>query len=529
MFGKTPFKKNIIVRKPRQARVDVLMVYPIWVDTGDGGWPQSSTLRRMLPPLGVLSIASVLEKAGFEVQVLDLHAEQLTPHQFRQLLRSLRPRFVGITVLSAHFLAANHIAKICKDEITDVRVFVGGVHAESAPEQMLRNPHIDAVGRGDGEKVMLELVRETPYPAIPGLSYRWNGRVRHNPVDAASTDLDDYPFPAYHLIDFDRYFPPMGSYRGLPAMNVLMTRGCPGKCTFCNSADTELRSRSVAKMVDLIKVLRYEHGIRQLYFYDDTFTANPKTVRSFCEAMISERVDVSWTCYVRGDMFRDELAALMAQAGCHQVLIGVESGSSALMKAAGKPIKKERYIETVRTAHRHGIEVRGSFIIGHREETHETMEETLQFAQEMDLDFFQLSIMTPYPGTQLYREAKEAGWLLHEDYSRYGQNEVILKPAHLSPDEIVQFARRAYYRFYLRPRSIAVQLKRLTNTRQVLDLVTAFAVSFYERGIDRGSKQSQLTREWLDFDLEAIADRAIATPEPLLTFQARVFQPREVG
>lgn len=522
MFRRERFKKNVIVRRPRKERADVLLVYPIWVERGGQGW--RSSLQRMLPPLGILSIASVLEQAGFEVHVVDLHAEQLTPDEFREILRKLRPRFVGITVLSAHFVPANHVASICKEEIPDVKVYAGGVHAESCPEQMLRNPCIDAVGRGDGETVMLDLVREVPYPDVAGLSYRDNGRVVHNALAPEAADLDDYPFPAYHLIDFDNYFPPSGSYRDLPAINVLMTRGCPGRCTFCNSANTRLRSRSVEKMVELIKMLRYEHGIRQLYFYDDTFTANPKTVREFCLAMIRDQVDVKWICYVRGDMFRDELAALMAKSGCHQVLMGIESGSAKLMKDAGKPIKKERYLEAVRTAHRHGIEVRGSFIIGHREETQETLQETVDFAKEMELDLFQLSIMTPYPGTQLYQEAKQKGWLLHEDYARYGQNEVIMKPAHLTPQEILEFEKRSFFQFYLRPSVVRTQLKRLTNVAQVKDLIISFRALILNGGAESKARSTRL-QQWLDFDVEAIADQTIQLPpQPRLTFEVRMLE-----
>ena len=522
MFRREQFRKNVIVREPRKERADVLLVYPIWVEVGGKVWPPRNGLQRMLPPLGILSIASVLERAGLEVHVVDVHAEQIFPDEFREIVRRLRPRFVGITVLSAHLIPANHIARICKEEVPDAQVFAGGVHAESCPEQMLRNPSIDAVGRGDGEQVMLDLVRGVPYASVPGLSYRTGGRVVHNALGPAAA-LDDFPFPAYHLIDFSRYYTPPASYRDLPAMNVLMTRGCPGKCTFCNSANTVLRSRSPEKMVELITLLRYTYGIRQLYFYDDTFTATPKTVRAFCDLMIRERIDVKWICYVRGDMFTDDLATLMAQAGCHQVLMGIESGSAELMRAAGKPIRKARYLDAVRIAHRHGIEVRGSFIMGHREETRATLQETLAFAQEIELDLFQLNIMTPYPGTQLYQEARDNGWLFHEEYSRYGQNEVVLKMAHLTPEEIPAFAKHAYLAFYLRPRAIWTQLKRLTNLSQAKDLLTTFYTLFIEGAANTGpAKQSALAFAWLTFDLDAVADPTIdAPPQARLTYEVR--------
>lgn len=504
-----------VQRVPRKLRADVLLVYPIWVSEGGRG-----RLQRMLPPLGILSIASFLELQGYEVHVVDLHAEQLRPEQFREVLRTLKPRFVGVTVLSSHFVPAHYVAAMCKEEVSDCKVFCGGVHAESCPEEMLRNHAFDAVGRGDGEELMLELLQDRPYPDIAGLSYRGpDGRVVHNVPRPVEMDLDRYPFPAYHLIDMNHYFPPVGTYRDLPVINLLMTRGCPGQCTFCNSAKTTLRGRSVAKMIELVKLLRYDYGIRQFSFYDDTFTASPRAVREFCQRMIDEEIDASFVCYARGDMFSESMAALLARAGCHQVLLGIESGSADLMAKIGKPIDKQKYRDVVRIAHAHGIEVRAGFIIGHYEETLETLREMLEFAIDLDVDFFQPSIMTPYPGTQLYAEAKAKGLLLHENYELYGQGEVVLKMKYLKPEDITDFYRSSFVRFYLRPRAVWQQVKRLRNWHHVRDLLkTSYAV-FIE-----GLSQAQAgdLRGWLDFDVERVADKSIPLPEkPRLTFAVR--------
>lgn len=502
-------------RIPKKERADVLLIYPIWVLGGGRG-----RLQRMLPPLGILSIASYLESKGFDVHVVDLHAEQLRPDDLREILRRLRPRFVGLTVLSSHFVPANYIFKICKEEVPDCQVFAGGVHAEAYPEQMLRNPFLDAVGRGDGEETMLELVSGVPYADIPGLSYRGpNRNVVHNKPRAVEMDLDRYPFPAYHLINLDNYFPPVGTYRDLPAVNLLMTRGCPGKCTFCNSAKTTLRSRSSAKMIELIKKLRYEDGIRQFTFYDDTFTANPRTVKEFCQGIIDQKVDIKFTCYARGDMFNETMADLLSRAGCHHVLLGIESGSPTLMAKIGKPIEKAKYAKVVEIAHQHGIEVRGAFIIGHIEETRETLEETLQFAIDLDLDFFQPSVMTPYPGTQLYIDAKRDGLLLHDQYELYGLGGVILKMKNLSAEELMKFYERSFMRFYFRPSAVWKQLKRLRYWAQIKDLFKTFYVVFIE-GLQK-DKSDQM-RGWLNFDPESIADSTIIVPNASrLTYEVR--------
>ena len=515
MSAAKKFRKNVITWEPKKERADVLLVYPPWVVLGFRG-----KLQRMLPPLGILSIASCLEAEGFEVHVVDCHAREMGPDRFRSIVRRLRPRFVGISVLSAHYVPANYIAQIAKEEVPDTVVIAGGVHSEAHPEQMLQNPHIDAVSRGDGEMLMTEVVRGVSFDKIDGLSYRTNGGVHHNPPRPVEMDLDRYPLPAYHLIDFDHYFPPVASYKALPAMNVLMTRGCPGKCTFCNSANTVLRSRSVDKLVELIKHLRYDYGIKQIYFYDDTFTANKKAVKEFCSRMIAEKIDVRWICYVRGDMFNEEAAQMLSEAGCHQVLIGIESGSRTLMQAIGKAIQHDVYKRTVDLAHKHNIEVRGSFIIGHVDETEQTMRETLQFAIDLDIDLFQLAIMTPYPGTQMYQKFKREGRLLHEDYSRYGQNELVFRLNHLTGEQVMRFERHAFRRFYLRPRAVFQQLRRLQNFQMLKDLFTTFLIIFFERFRKKGDAAEW--EKWLDYDLKAVLDPTLRLPEiPRLTFEVR--------
>jgi anaerobic magnesium-protoporphyrin IX monomethyl ester cyclase len=506
--------KNLEIQ-PVHERLDALLIYPIWVTaTGRG------RLQRMLPPLGILSIASYLESLHYKVAVMDLHGDPMMPEEFRRRVRELQPKTVGITVLSNHFIVAHHIAAICKEEVPDCRVLVGGVHAEAYPEQMLQNKNIDAVARGDGEETMADFVAGRTYAETMGLSYRGpHNDVIHNPIRALTKDLDQYPFPAYHLIDFSKYFPGVGTYRNYPAINALMTRGCPGKCTFCNSANTVLRGRSPKKMVDLIEHLRKDHGIRQVTFYDDTFTATPITVREFCHEMIKRKVDVTFVCYARGDMFSEEMAGLLAKAGCHQVLLGIESGSQKLMAAIGKPIEKAKYKRVVDIAHQVGIEVRGAFIIGHLEETMETLEETLQFAIDLDLDFFAPSILTPYPGTALYKQAKAENILLHEDYSRYGQGEVILKMKNLSTEELLHFYKWCFFRFYLRPHIFLKQLKRLKTLRQFLDIFSVFRVLVLE-GLGKNASESLLA--WIHFDLEKVIDRQVIVPaESRLTWEVR--------
>lgn len=499
--------------RPREHPVDLLLIYPPWAVL-----EKRAILQNCLPPLGILSIASFVEAHGYSVRILDVHAERLDDTEVVARVTEARPRYVGISVLTNMAIPAQYIARLCKQTVPDCQVICGGVHAEAMPEAMLANGAIDAVVRGDGEEAMLEILRGRPFPEILGLSYRDGYEVIHNPPRRVEMDLDRFPMPAYHLVDFSNYFPAVGSYRNLPAINMLMTRGCPGKCTFCNSAFTTLRSRSAASVVAQVKLLRYKYGVRQIQFYDDTFTVAKKTVLEFCRKLMDDKVDVTWTAYIRGDCFNEEMAAAMKGAGCHQVLIGVETGDVEIMRNIGKLIDKARYAQTVKIAHMHGIEVRGSFIIGNMGETRQTMEATLQYAKDLDLDLFQLSISTPYPGTQLYRDAVAQGLLVHKNWSEYGQGRVLVRLPDLAPEEVYAFERYAFRSFYLRPKMIFRQLRRIVHVRHLRDLLLAFSVLVLGSLRYRNPKW-ECWKGWKEAEFQDVPIRQPETPR--LTFALR--------
>jgi len=486
---------------PARARVDCVLIYPPWTVLQGRAF-----LTNCLPPLGVLSIAAVLLEQGFSVKVLDVHAERMSPARLRELLREYRPRYVGISVLSSMVVSANMIAKLVKEEIPDCVVVMGNVHAEAYPERMLQNSAVDLVVRGDGERPMADIVAGKAWETVMSVSFlRPDGTVHHTPLQDVIMDLDQYPMPAYHLVDFKRYFPSASSYRNLPAINVLMTRGCPGLCTFCNSAKTTLRYRSPRKVYEQIQHLRKMYKIRQVQFFDDTFTVNKPAVLELCRLLRENKVDITFSCYVRGDCFGEEMAKALKSAGCHQVMVGIETANERIMQIIQKPIKKERYADLVRIAHKYDMEVRAGFIIGSLGETWETMEESLQFAIDLDVDFFQPSVCTPYPGTALFKQAVEEGRLKHMEFKRYGQGlELPLRLDDLTEEQVLKFDSYAWRKFYLRPRMVWRQLLRISNFRQIKDLYNAFSQLIMNKIVnpdpdwmewDKGTEEAQYDRQ----------------------------------
>jgi len=481
----------------------VLLINPPWITRDDDNiW---HGIKGAMPPLSLLSMGAVLEEAGFEVSILDVHVYQLTEARVASEIQRRKPQVVGITVMTSTAISSHRIAQIVKSVDPKIRVILGGVHVDALPEDTLRNQAVDYAVRGDGEYTTLEICEGRDPEEIQGLSFRQDGRVVHNPPRPLVMDLGQLPMYAYHLAPMHKYFPAVGAYRKLPAINMLMTRGCPGKCIFCNSAETTLRTRPAAKVVDEIIHLRDTYGIREIQFYDDTFTVMKKNVLEFCRLMDEKKVGVTFSCFARTDCFNEEMARALKKAGCHQVMFGVESGSQKILKILRKDINLEKTKQAVQLAKKVNIEVRASFIFGTPGETEETIEETLAYAIDLDPDIAIFNITTPYPGTQLYAWAQEKGSLLTQDWWDYELGSSIVDLPTLSCQAIKQMYDKAFKAFYNRPLMYGRRLKRIRSLRLLRDTVEAFLyiilrVKVGQRGLYKKEWLRHHREDFFDFD-----------------------------
>ncbi|MHC4606667.1 MAG: B12-binding domain-containing radical SAM protein [Planctomycetota bacterium] len=485
---------------PTSSRCDVLLINPPHVSKNDNVW---HGIKSAMPPLGLLSVASHIESKGFRVRVLDVHVEKLSESEVEAGIREANPRVVGVTVLTTTANASHRIARAVKRCLPECPVVFGGVHPEVLPAETLRNAGVDVVVRGDGEETFLSLVRGERPEDVRGISYRRNMQVVHNAPAAVETDLDKYPFPAYHLVPMDRYYPAVGAYKRLPAINMLMTRGCPGRCTFCNSAATRLRTRSADSMLEEIKYLRRTYGIREIQFYDDTFTVRRKNVLRFCELMAKANTGITWACFIRADCFDEKMARAMKRAGCHQVLIGVESGDDRILRNLRKTIDRERTRRAIEIARRAGIDSRCAFIFGSMGETVESMQRTIDFSIELDPDLAVYNVCTPYPGTELFRWAKEKGYLTSEEWSDYDLSTFLLRLPTVSQEDVGRMYSAAYKSFYMRPISIWRRLVRAMRPTQMKDLVHAFFHIILRHKL---GKRGEVTEDWLHLTKDACFD-----------------------
>ncbi|MEM2325327.1 MAG: radical SAM protein, partial [Archaeoglobaceae archaeon] len=241
---------------------------------------------------------------------------------------------------------------------------------------------------------------------------------------------------------------------------MITSRGCPFACRYCSSSlfmGHRFRARSAKNVVDEIEWLMDEFKAKHIAFSDDTFTLNKKRVVEICEEIKRRKLEITWSCSSRIDTVTDELLKLMKSVGCVAIYYGIESASKRILEYYRKRISIERAKEVVRTTRKIGISTICSFIIGAPIETREEMKKTLEFAIKLDPDYAQFTILTPYPGTEIYEEAKRKNLLLSENYEDYTAAKPVIK-TQVSPKELAAILKSCYLKFYLRPRFILREL-----------------------------------------------------------------------
>jgi len=340
----------------------------------------------------------------------------------------------------------------------------------------------------DGESTMLELMQQysnlgydrkaflgdaAVLSTIRGVAFRRADRVVVNPARPAIRDLDELPLPARDLLPVERYIPLPNQYKRLPIAHMVVIRGCPYVCSFCDQAGTGGRMRSPQKSVEEVRHLVERYGVREISFWDDTMSFNKKWMREFCARLIAARLDVIWSCYAAINTVDKPLLDLMKQAGCWNIFYGIETGVPELMRnieAHRKNTSADRIREAVRWTKEAGIEIRGSFMLALPGETPELALETIKFAVELDPDYAQFSITTPYPGTKLYNDILQGKWgkLTTTNFSEFqGWNVVFLPEGYRSQEEVWAMERQAFRTFYFRPKFILRKLLRIRSCEDI--------------------------------------------------------------
>jgi radical SAM superfamily enzyme YgiQ (UPF0313 family) len=371
-------------------------------------------------PLGLAYIAAAVEEAGIEVELIDCAGRDMDRGQIEKAIDKSQPDLVGITTLTATLQSAFALSKILKQTYPNIPVVFGGHGAFLIERNILENiGSVDIIVQGEGEETIVELANviqhHKSYKDVSGITFRDKTSVFTSESRPLVMDLDALPLPARHLLPMENYvveYMPkvLGreSFKGTP---LISSRGCPFHCVFCASSKFyghAWRKRSPDNVIQEIEYLRENYGnlgLNGFSFSDDNFTQDEERAIRICDIMIERGLsNMKWCCEARINAVNPHLYSKMYDAGCRFVAFGIESGNEQILKRIKKGITKEMVRKAVKTAKHVGMKTWGYFLLGLPDDTEETMMDTIEFSESLDLDLPVFHAAYIYPGTEMGEE-----------------------------------------------------------------------------------------------------------------------------
>ena len=490
----------------------ILFVHPNYHSGGAeiaGNWP----------PAWVAYLSGALKAAGFtDIGFIDAMTHHVDEENLRRKIIEFKPDVIGTTAITPSIYTAQRVLEIAREAVPGVITVLGGVHATFMYRQVLAEaPWIDAIVRGEGEDIMLDLARaieDGRWPArkdtIKGIAYVEGGKVIATPAAPTIKNLDAVAAD-WSILDWEKYtYIPLGVRVAIPNM----ARGCPFTCSFCSQWKfwRDYRIRDPKKVVDEIETLKRDHQVGFFILADEEPTINKKKFVAFCEELIRRDLNILWGINTRvTDILRDEdLLPLYRKAGLIHVSLGTEAAAQLKLDLFNKETtvaQNKKAIELLRKA---GIVVEAQFIVGLENETAETLEETYKMARDWKPDLANWSMYTPWPFSDLFKELGDKVEIF--DYDKYNFVTPIIKPTAMSRGELLDRVMNNYRRFYMNKALFSYPWAGTGERRRYLlgclkaFLKAGFERKFYDLGkVDYWGPQS---RKKVDFHFDTTRKRA---------------------
>ena len=415
------------------------------------------------PPFGLLELGAYLERhvENVEVTVLDCQAERVDWRGLERRMGKLKPDVVatsGFATCNAYVAA--RALETAKRVNPDVLTVTGGQHFTALAEESLQEyPEIDVIVRGEGEVTFAELVKVfkngKSFSKVAGISFRHKGKIYRNADRPFIKDLNSLPFPAYHLVEHSacRYhFRMMAGSKRYAIIEG--SRGCPHRCVFCSQWvhwRGKWRRKTAKRIVDEMEFLFNEYGMEFFWLTDDNFGLG-KLAEELCNEIIRRGLNehVMWFMQARCDDIAEnsKLLPKLRKAGNYWILLGVESPNKHALEAFNKGITPEDARKAVKLLKQNDIFAQTTLIIGERSDSHKSISHLREFVNDLDPDLAIFMILTPFPGTVLYRQAVENGWIEDFNWANYDMVHAVMPTEHLSREEIQEELYECYRSFY---------------------------------------------------------------------------------
>jgi len=466
-FYKAPKDINVLFINPP---VDFKVFYP------DESMDLSDT-KSSSPPIGILHLASICREYGYNVRLIDAHAEGLDVSKIVSIVEEFKADVVCLTAMTIMIDAAAMIAKAIKDRYPHVVTIIGGVHVTAEPIKTLKEyEQFDFGVIGEGEVVLLDFLEKLDkgqdLSLVKSLIWRKDNDVVVNSRRDFYKDLDDFPFPAFDLVGdklFSHYRLSVFGTKHFHSIGLVTSRGCSGLCTFCDLGvvGRGYRIMTAPYLISHLKELKVKYNVNDLLFYDDMFTGNKKRLVDFCEAMIADGTPFTWSCCSRVDFVSYlDVLELMKEAGCHTIEFGVESGCQRILDSMRKNVTKEKIAHVISMATDAGITTKANFILGHLGETHDSIMETIEFAKSLNVTYVQHTHLVPLPGSEIYETASKHG-TFDPSWKLMNTLNINFIPTGMTKNDLVYYSKLFWRSFYLQPKVIWRELKRIKTREDV--------------------------------------------------------------
>lgn len=398
------------------------------------------------PPLGILSLAAILEQNNISVKVIDIGAEKQSLTETLKIIKKEKPIIVGISAMTPLLQGTVTLAKKIKQFNKKIKVCLGGPHVSADPKFIDRIKYFDFAITGEGENSFLKTYKKII------------NKEKINKIIIGETpkDLSLIPWPARHLIDISKYH---------KTASLMATRGCPFNCYYCSRpcVSNIVRCRQAKDVVAEMNSI-YEQCGGDYLFQDDSFTINHQFVIDFCHQLIKQKKKYRWAGYTRVDLVDKELLKLMSKAGCYSLTFGIESGDEKIRnEVVLKRFSNQKIIDTIKLCNKNHIEANGFFMFGHPTEKPENVTQTINFVLKNDFKIIGVSIATPFPGSLLWQYALKEGVVNNKFIDNFALGKLgagysgvypVYIPKTLDRDWVYLQRKKIFRQFYLRPKYI---------------------------------------------------------------------------
>jgi radical SAM superfamily enzyme YgiQ (UPF0313 family) len=434
------------------------------------------------PPLPLIYVGTILKLNGHKVDIIDAQAQGISLSKIEEKIKDYDIAFI-ISATMSYAEDADILGHLKKNNPRLITI-VFGAHPTFLPLEALKRNSVDIIVRKEAEFIIRDLVNafsqgKDQWKKINGIGYKEDGHPVLNPDYPYIDNLDVLPIPDRGFLpkNVDYYNPII---KNIPWTTALSSRGCPSRCTFCTSYSyygPKYRARSPENVVEEINYLK-ELGFREIFYRDELFTLDKKRVIDICQLILDKNIHISWICSVKASTSTYEMLKMMKKAGCRLIRVGVESGVQEVLDNVKKDVKLEQIVNTFRWARELNIDTHAHLMLGMPGETDQTIRKTFCFVKKIKPSTVTYGIMTPYPGTEIYREVLAAdpsfGDGTHINARSIHTNASFSKVfSNIPQRKLERYVRNGYMKFYMRPEYIARRLLRINDADELRRLVFA--------------------------------------------------------